>query len=80
MPKRRKNGSQIKQQTVSTRITQPMLEKLNEYLIIDAHVSLADYIRDLIRRDLESKGYKLYEREPSQKPLTAQDTPGGVVR
>ena len=40
-----------------------MLKKLNEYLTTDAHVSLADYVRDLIRRDLEGKGYRLYATE-----------------
>ena len=65
MPRKRKTGDQIKQVTVSTRITSPMLKSLNKYLMVDAHVSMADYVRDLIRRDLEEKGYRLYaEEEP----------------
>jgi Arc/MetJ-type ribon-helix-helix transcriptional regulator len=58
--KRLEDQNKIKQVTVSTRITSSMLERLNEYLISDAHVSISDYVRDLIRRDLETKGYRLY--------------------
>ena len=63
MPRQRMTGDRIKQVTVSTRITSPMLKSLNEYLTVDAHVSMADYVRDLIRRDLEGKGYGLYAAE-----------------
>ena len=67
MPRKRKTGEQIKQVKVSTRITGPMMKKLNEYLQVDAHVSLADYVRDLIRQDLEGKGYRLYAVEEPMK-------------
>lgn len=72
MPRKRKDGTQIKQVTVSTRITGPMLEKLNDYLVVNAHVSTADYLRDLIRRDLESKGYKLYKEEEEVSKITKE--------
>ena len=61
MGRRKKIGTEIKQVTVATRITLPMLESLNEYLTVNAHVSTSDYLRDLIRKDLEQKGYKLYK-------------------
>ena len=64
MPRKRRSGPQIKGVTVSTRITEPTLENLNKYLIKNAHVSLADYLRDLIRIDLQSKGYRLYAEGP----------------
>ena len=59
MGRSRKNVSQIKQVTVSTKITVPMLKQLNRYLQQSAYVTMADYLRDLVRKDLESKGYKL---------------------
>lgn len=62
MGRRKKIGTEIKQVTVATRITLPMLESLNEYLTVNAHVSTSDYLRDLIRKDLEQKGYKLYKK------------------
>jgi Arc/MetJ-type ribon-helix-helix transcriptional regulator len=47
--------------TVSTRITKPMLTGVQKVLASDAHLNIADYLRDLIRRDLEGKGIKLKE-------------------
>ena len=42
--------------TVATRITKPMHKAVLSLLTGDAHVNLADYLRDLIRKDLEEKG------------------------
>jgi len=46
----------IKNKTVGTRITRVMYNKILELLPANAHVSISDYLRDLIRRDLEAKG------------------------
>lgn len=43
---------------VSTRITKPMHKAILDLLRVNAHVNVADYIRDLIRKDLERKGVK----------------------
>ena len=48
--------TEIETLTVSTRITKPMYEALLRILTKNAHVTVSDYIRDLIRRDLEAKG------------------------
>jgi len=47
---------EIETLTVATRITKPMYEALLKMLTQNAHVTVSDYIRDLIRRDLEQKG------------------------
>ena len=44
---------------VSTRITRPMRRAINEVLQVNAHINVADYLRDLIRKDLESRGIKV---------------------
>ena len=66
MGRARKHVGDVKSLTIATRITLPMLEKLNDYLEVNAHVSTSDYLRDLVRKDLESKGYKLYREADEQ--------------
>lgn len=46
---------------VATRITKPMLKGIQTVLASNAHINIADYVRDLIRRDLEDRGIKLEE-------------------
>jgi len=46
---------------VSTRITRPMRRAINEDLQVNAHINVADYLRDLIRLDLNSRGIKIEE-------------------
>lgn len=41
--------------TVATRITKPMHKGILKVLETNAHVNMADYLRDVIRRDLESR-------------------------
>lgn len=51
-----KKGAQIETTTVATRITKPMQHAMLEILQANAHVSVSDYLRDLIRKDLENRG------------------------
>ncbi len=46
---------------VATRITKPMLREIQAFLAANAHINLADYIRDVIRRDLEDRSVKTEE-------------------
>ena len=46
---------------VATRITKPMLKGIQTVLATNAHINMADYLRDLIRRDLEDRGIKIEE-------------------
>ena len=48
--------------TVATRVTKPMLKGIQTILAINAHINTADYVRDLIRRDLEDRGVTIEER------------------
>ena len=50
---------------VATRITKPMLEAIQNLLLSNAHLNIADYVRDLIRKDLESRGV-LEDKEPKK--------------
>lgn len=42
---------------VGTRVTRPMYEALVKLLALDSHVTISDYLRDVLRRDLERKGF-----------------------
>ena len=44
---------------VSTRITRPMRRAINGVLQVNSHINVADYLRDLIRKDLETRGVKV---------------------
>lgn len=48
--------NEIETKTVSTRITKPMHKAVLKILSVNAHVNVADYVRDLIRKDLENRG------------------------
>ncbi len=61
-----KHVGQIESFVISTRITGSICKSLKEYLATGAHVSVSDYLRDLIRRDLEAKGYKLHIPQEKQ--------------
>jgi hypothetical protein len=41
-----------------------MYKAVQAVLLTNAHVNLADYLRDLVRKDLETRGV-LVEKEPS---------------
>jgi len=41
---------------VATRITKPMHKAVLSLLNVDAHLNVADYLRDLIRKDLNDRG------------------------
>jgi hypothetical protein len=53
--------SVIETTTVSTRITKPTQKALLDFLMRDAHINVADYLRDLIRKDLERHGVRVLE-------------------
>ena len=42
--------------SVGTKITKPMRRAISRILEVNAHANVSDYIRDLIRRDLEKRG------------------------
>jgi len=42
---------------VATRITEPMQKAIQKVLVANAHINVSDYLRDLIRRDLEQRGF-----------------------
>jgi len=42
--------------TIGTRITQALYKEILERLEENTHLSVSDYLRDLIRRDMEEKG------------------------
>lgn len=53
--------SVIETTTVSTRITKPTHKALLRFLVRNAHINVADYLRDLIRKDLERQGVQVLE-------------------
>jgi len=48
---------------VATRITQPMLKGIQTVLASNAHINIADYVRDLIRQDLKDRGIIVEEKK-----------------
>lgn len=51
-----KKANPIETTTVATRITRPMETAMLRMLSANAHISISDYLRDLIRKDLERRG------------------------
>lgn len=41
---------------IGTRITAAMQNGINKVLAVNGHINTADYVRDLIRKDLEKRG------------------------
>jgi Arc/MetJ-type ribon-helix-helix transcriptional regulator len=42
---------------VGVRVTEKMGEAVAELLAMDAYVTVSDYIRDVLRRDLKQRGF-----------------------
>ena len=51
---------QSEHKTVSTRITRRLDKVIGEYLQMDAHVTMADFVRDAIREKLKRDTPELY--------------------
>ena len=51
---------QVENKTVATRITLRLNKVIEEYLQMDAHVTMADFIRDAIREKLKRDTPELY--------------------
>jgi Arc/MetJ-type ribon-helix-helix transcriptional regulator len=54
---------------VSTRITEPMQKAIEKILLINAHINTSDYLRDLIRKDLEKRRL-LDDQKPQGREAT----------
>jgi len=66
MPKQRIKG---KKETIATTISVPMYRMMNNIIATNAHVNIADYLRDLVRQDLIRRGFvedKLKNKETMQ--------------
>ena len=64
MKDEKEDNENVKKETVetipvSTRITLSMRRSINRVLQVNAHINVADYLRDLIRKDLEARGVKM---------------------
>jgi len=51
-----------KLRVVSTRITEPLMKAIEEYLSRDSHVTLADFFRDAIREKLKRDAPQLFQK------------------
>jgi Arc/MetJ-type ribon-helix-helix transcriptional regulator len=53
---------------IGTRITETMKKCVEKILLTDGHVNKADYVRDLIRKDLEQRGLltSVFEKEEKE--------------
>ena len=52
---------------IASRITKPMHRAVQDMLQVNAHVNISDYVRDLIRKDLEKRGVVYEEKGGSGK-------------
>lgn len=57
------NKKDVQSVPVATRITKPMHRAVLILLNVDAHLNVADYLRDLIRKDLENKGVFYHQQQ-----------------
>jgi Arc/MetJ-type ribon-helix-helix transcriptional regulator len=54
---------------IGTRVTKAMYDAIVKLLEKDSHVTVSDYLRDILRRDLEGRGFlKNGLQEAPQKP------------
>jgi len=44
---------------ISARVTSPMLKAIDEVIDSGKYLRVSDYLRDLVRKDLESRGIKI---------------------
>jgi Arc/MetJ-type ribon-helix-helix transcriptional regulator len=49
-------------EVVSVRVTKPLFEMIKEYMKLDAHVTLSDFVRDAIRDKIKNDAPWLYEK------------------
>ena len=54
--------------TISGRISPPMYKAVLEVVESGLYVDVTDYLRDLIRRDLEARGIRLEARAEEDQP------------
>jgi len=59
---------EIETVTVATRVTKRMLKAIKTILETNAYMNTADYVRDLIRRDLEKRGIQFEPIDRSTPP------------
>jgi hypothetical protein len=55
--RKQKEKEPLQNSVIGTRITKSMHKALIRFLEIDSHTNTSDYLRDLLRRDLENKGF-----------------------
>jgi Arc/MetJ-type ribon-helix-helix transcriptional regulator len=49
-------------EVISVRVTKPLFELIKEYMKLDAHVTLSDFVRDAIRDKIKNDAPWLYEK------------------
>jgi hypothetical protein len=54
---KKEQQTEIDSLVIGTRITRPMHQALTKLVQFDSHFTISEYLRDLLRRDLESKGF-----------------------
>ena len=53
-----KKTMDIETVSISTRVTPRMAKAINDIVVHDRYISTSDYLRDLIRKDLNERGAK----------------------
>lgn len=65
MEKREDQQKECDNVVVGTRVTKPMFQAVLKCLELGSHITIADYLRDVLRRDLEARGFlKIEVRTP----------------
>jgi len=49
-------------EVISVKVTKPLAEMIKEYMKLDAHVTLSDFVRDAIREKIKNDAPWLYEK------------------
>jgi Arc/MetJ-type ribon-helix-helix transcriptional regulator len=49
-------------EVISVKVTKPLFELIKEYIKLDAHVTLSDFVRDAIRDKIKNDAPWLYEK------------------
>ena len=49
-------------EVISVKVTKPLAKMIKEYMKLDAHVTLSDFVRDAIREKIKTDAPWLYEK------------------
>lgn len=57
----------LKTEFITTRVTEPVLKEIERIVTTEGYTDVADYMRNLLRKDFKERGITIKMAEPSSK-------------